>query len=199
MKVYPKALRKATRDSLVGSIIGVISFCLSISLIYFFLYLTGYNYIFEVYKQIVVVATIVSVVGTTANAYRERKMKKKEQIQKVITENRSKWLAETRGIMADLHAAEKTFLSNPSDNKKLLKEIDAKVSQLILSLPYDESVFCEEVSCLANDVKAADEELDSKSVSRLLCRIRAQEKKCREILKNVWEDIKTEAQKEIED
>lgn len=198
MQIYPKALKKATRDSLIGSIIGVASFSLSLVAIYFFLWLVGYQYKFDIYiPHIVIVATIMSAVGTTANAYRDRKLKKKEQIQKIITENRARWLGETREVMADLYAAEKTFLSKLSD-KKLIKEIDAKVSQLVLSLPYDEDVFCDEIYCLANDVKAADV-ADSEAILRLLCRIRAQEKKCRKILKDVWENIKTEANKEIEE
>ncbi len=170
MKIITKPLRNAARDAMIGSIIGVASFSLSMILIYGLLHLLGYDYNFALYiPQIVVVATIISVVGTTANAYRERKLKKKEQIQKIITENRSKWLAETRAIMADLYAAEKTFISNPAENKNLLQHIDTKVSQLVLNLPYDEDILCDEIYCLANDVKV----VESGAETHLLGRIRA--------------------------
>ena len=196
MKIITKPLRNAARDAMIGSVIGVASFSLSMILIYGLLHLLGYDYNFALYiPQIVVVATIISVVGTTANAYRERKLKKKEQIQKIITENRSKWLAETRTIMADLYAAEKTFISNPAENKNLLQHIDTKVSQLVLNLPYDEDILCDEIYCLANDVKV----VESGAETHLLCRIRVQEKKCRKILKEVWKDIKEEAKIEIDD
>ncbi|MCR5439751.1 MAG: hypothetical protein K6F01_10025 [Selenomonas sp.] len=198
MKIFTKPLRNAARDSVVGSVIGVVGLCLAVLLIYLVLRLVGYEYKFDGYiPHVVVVAAIISAVGTTANAYRDRKLKKKEQIQKIITENRAKWLGETREVMADLYAAEKTFLSKLSD-KKLVKEIDAKVSQLVLSLPYDADVFCDEIYCLADDVKAADV-TDTEAVSRLLGRIRTQEKMCRKILKDVWKNIKDEAQAGIEE
>ena len=200
MKVFTKPLLKAARDSMVGSVIGVASLSLSVLLIYMVLLLAGYEYKVDFYiPQIVVVATIISAVGTTANAYRERKLKRKEQIQKIITENRSKWLAETRAVMADLYATEKTFISNPSENKEIIKKIDEKVSQLVLRLPYKSDEFCDKVYSLANDVKAISDGMEQESISHMLERIREQERDCRRILKNIWDEIKREAKEETED
>lgn len=77
MKLFPKALRKAARDSVVGGIIGVVSFCLAMVFLYAFLWIVGYSYSAENYiNTMVVVATITTAVMTTANAYRERKQRK---------------------------------------------------------------------------------------------------------------------------
>ena len=204
MKIFPKALQKATRDSIVGCIVGVVSFCLTILLIYFFLYLTGYNFNVENYiTKMTAVATVITAVGTTANAYRERKQKKKEQIQKVITENRYKWLEQTRQVMSDLCGAEKICINSLADKsdkrQKIIKDIDIYVSQLILYLPYEDNVLCDEICCLANDVKAVNENTDESISLKLFCRIRAQENRFREILKRVWEDIKVEAKEGLQD
>lgn len=149
-------------------------------------------------NKMVAVATVITAVGTTANAYWERKQKKKEQIQKVITENRYRWLEQVRIDIANLYAAERTYIDSVAaeDNDKarqLIKDIDLNISKVILYLPYEENDFCDEIYCLATDVKNFDDSIDYNMLLNLLCRIRAQENKCRKILKRVWEEIKEEA------
>lgn len=178
MKIFPQALQKAARDSIVGSVIGVVSFCLAISLIYLFLWFAGYSYNAELYiTKMVAVATVVTAVGTTANAYRERKQKKKERIQKVITENRYRWLEQVRIAAANLYATERTYIDSASKDsektQKLIKDINIYISQVLLYLPYEENVLCDEIYCLAKDVKNVDLNTDNNSLSNLLCRIRA--------------------------
>jgi len=198
MKLFPKAIQKAARDSVVGSIIGVISFCIAIVLLYVFLWVVGYSYNVEKHiTMIAVAAAIITAIGTTANAYRERKQRKKEQTQKIITENRHRWLEQTRLAMANLNAAEKNCINlamkKDDTAQPFVNDINGYVSQVILYLPYEEDVLCDEIRCLANDVKAVNGSTDKDVLSGLLCRIRVQENKFRKILKTVWEDIKNEA------
>lgn len=102
--------------------------------------------------------------------------------------------------MAKLHSSERTYITytmeKREDRYKIIKDIDLYSSQLILYLPYDENVFCDEICCLVNDVKDIIKGTDNDATAKLLCRIRAQENKCRLILKKVWKDIKSEAKKE---
>ena len=106
IKCYPKELKKATRDALVGSVVGFIGLCLAVLLIYILFWIVGYNYNVEKYiPQMTVVAVIITAVGTTANSYRERKLKRQEKIKEIITEKRSVWLGKTREAIAELYAA----------------------------------------------------------------------------------------------
>lgn len=164
-----------------------------------FLWVVGYSYKAENYINIIAtVAAIITAVGTTANAYRERKQRKKEQAQKIITENRCRWLEQTRLAMANLNAAEKNCINlamkKDDTAQPFVNDINGYVSQVILYLPYEEDVLCDEIRCLANDVKAVKGSTDKDVLSGLLCRIRVQENKFRKILKTVWEDIKREAE-----
>lgn len=201
MKMISKPMKYVARDFVLCSLIGGLSLFIIISFICLVLYLLGYSYIIEKnITNISVIAVIVASVVTAANAYRERKIKKNEMIKKIITENRYQWLEKTRLVMAKLHASERTYITytmeKREDRYKIIKDIDLYSSQLILHLPYDENVFCDEICCLVNDVKDIIKGTDKGATAKLLCRIRAQENKCRLILKKVWKDIKSEAKKE---
>ncbi|TYZ24518.1 hypothetical protein [Selenomonas ruminis] len=95
---------------------------------------------------------------------------------------------------ANLYAAERTCIDVAAekevDTHKIFEDINMYVSQLIVYLPYNGKMLCDEVYCLAKDNKAVTKEKNSGSAEKLLYRIRAQENKCRVILKFVWIYIK---------
>lgn len=112
-------------------------------------------------------------------------------------ENRCRWLEQTRLAMANLNAAERNYINLSTGkgdiSQSFVDKVNVYISQVILYLPYDEDVLRDEVCCLANDVKAVNSSTDIEVVSKLLCRIRAQEKKFGKVLKKVCKDIKNEA------
>ena len=174
-------------------------FCVAVLLICFFLWFVGYNYAVEKYiPQMTVVAVIITAVGTTANAYRERKLKRQEKIKEIITEKRSVWLEKTREAIAGLYAAERMYidsLSKGKDGKKKFDNIEKNMSLVIFSLPYNDKELVDDIRCLVDNIKSVDPG-DEERIKNVLYCICKQEDKCRRILKEVWEDIKSEAKAE---